>query len=274
MAEPGRRSDRPRAYSPLSIAIATVATLAVIALGVVAGRWQHDRYEVRAQAVRAFDAAQGLPSAPLSELVGTDSQSLGAAQWRIATASGHFDTQSLTELRGRSVEGVAALHYLAWFITEDGALLVDVGWAPRASAGAVTLPTGELEIAGLLRAQEADDGRRGEGATRIVATQLPPPDFPADTFPAWLMLREPCDDTGCVGTALQPAPVPQLSLGPHLSYAYQWWLLALVAPFAAVFLLRRDARLEREQGEAVAPREPTPRRRSGRPSDEEIEDAL
>jgi hypothetical protein len=65
-----------------------------------------------------------------------------------------------------------------------------------------------------------------------------------------------------------------------LSYAYQWWLLALLAPFAAVYLLRRDARLEREaQAEAQGERAtaaPARERRDSRkqPTDEEIEDAL
>lgn len=263
-----------------------LATLAVIALGIIAGRWQYDRYEVRAQAVRAFEAAQGLPPAPLGELLDAGSQDLGTAQWRVATASGHFDQDSLTALRGRSVQGVAALHYLAWFVTDHGSVLVDVGWVPRDSGIAVTLPRGELEIAGLLRTQEADDRRRGDGATRIVAAQLPEP--PVEPLPGWIMLREPCDPSGCLGTELQPAPVPQLSLGPHLSYAFQWWLLALLAPFAAVFLVRRDARLELEAGltdaekaaatatTVAATKTRAPRRAPARggPSDEEIEDAL
>jgi cytochrome oxidase assembly protein ShyY1 len=155
--------------------------------------------------------------------------------------------------------------------------LVDVGWSARDSGIEVELPPGELTIEGVLRIQEADDGRRGEGATRFVAAQIPAP--PADAgaaLPGYLMLREPCEPAGCLDTALQPAPVPQLSLGPHLSYAFQWWLLALLAPFAAVYLLRRDARLEREsKGESRA-HAPKGERRPARkqPSDEEIEDAL
>jgi cytochrome oxidase assembly protein ShyY1 len=267
---------RPKAYGAPAVALAAIATLAVIALGIVAGRWQFGRYEVRAEAVRAFEAAANVPPAPLTEVLASEG-SLDDAEWRSVTARGTFDAGSLTALRGRSVESTAALHYLAWLVTSEGPVLVDVGWVPRDSAADIALPLGSVEIEGVLRSQEADDGRRGDGATRIVAAQLPPP--PADAGPpvsGYMMLREPCVDAGCLGTSLKPAPLPQLSLGPHLSYAYQWWLLALLAPFAAVYLVRRDARLELESRGQGAPTATNHERKRSRKqlTDEEVEDAL
>ena len=271
----------------MTIALAVVITLAVIALGIVAGKWQYGRYQTRAAAVEAFEAAEGKPSVDIAALIASgdlaasDSGSAGALtgppfpEWRTVSVEGTFDQGSVTALRGRTVDGVATLQYLAWFDTLDGALLVNVGWAPRDDALEVTLPAGTLLIEGILRNQEHDDGREGEGATRIVANQVPHGDPTAsypEPLPGWLMLREPCEDSGCLETALQPVPVPQLGLGPHLSYAFQWWLLALMAPLATFALLRRDARLERESvTEAVAT---ASKRRPRRPSDEEIEDAL
>jgi cytochrome oxidase assembly protein ShyY1 len=160
-------------------------------------------------------------------------------------------------------------------------VLVDVGWSPRDGGTDPTLPSTEVTIEGIFRVQETDDGRRGDGATRIVAAQVPaPPPDAGEPLPGYLMLREPCTDDGCLGTEIRPAPLPQLSLGPHLSYAYQWWLLALLAPFGAVYLLRRDARLEREalgeaQGDHATAASSRERRGARKqPTDEEIEDAL
>lgn len=277
MAAPERTSPKPRAYRAPAIALAVFATLAVVALGIVAGRWQYGRYEARADAVRAFAAAAAMPDAELAELVAQGPTWLKGSEWRAVSATGTFDAETLTALRGRSIDGTAALHYLAWLSTEQGPLLVDVGWLPRDATHTVELPAGEVEIAGIMRAQEPDDGRRGDGATRIVAAQVPPPPDAGEPLPGYVMLREPCEPEGCLGTGLQPVPLPQLSLGPHLSYAFQWWLLALLAPFAAVFLVRRDARLEREaRGEAAEAESPPPSRRTRpkRLSDEEIEDAL
>jgi cytochrome oxidase assembly protein ShyY1 len=245
-------------------------------LGIVAGRWQFERYEARADALRASEAAQGLPVVPWDEVVG-DGETLGAAEWRVVTVRGRFDAASLTALRGRTVEREASLQYLAWLVTDTGAVLVNTGWVPRDSGEVISLPTGEVEITGIVRAQEADDGKRGDGATRITAQQLPAPSGPA--YPGWLMVRDPCTAEGCLGTALQPVPAPQLSLGPHLSYAFQWWLLAAAAPVITVAVLRKDARHGRERDrletdeqtpQAAPKRRTVPRQLS----DEEIEDAL
>ncbi len=86
-------------------------------------------------------------------------------------------------------------------------------------------------------------------------------------------------------------PAPNLSLGPHLSYALQWWLLTAVAAPLGIWVTRRDALHERERqaADAGAAAPPTrakssqaskpgravkPAKKPRAPSDEEIEDAL
>jgi cytochrome oxidase assembly protein ShyY1 len=41
--------------------------------------------------------------------------------------------------------------------------------------------------------------------------------------------------------SLAPIPLPELSDGPHLSYAVQWFLFATIAVVGYVVLLRREA---------------------------------
>lgn len=258
-------------FSVARIAVAATIAASVVALGVVAGLWQFGRYQVRADALSAAQAAQRLPVVPWSHVV-TGSE---LPEWRTVTLTGHFESESVTALRGRTVEREATLQYLVWFISENRAVLVNAGWVPREAALDVALPTGEVTLEGTVRAQEPDDGKRGEGATRITALQMPTPSAAAQ--PGWLMVREPCDEAGCLGTPLQPVPPPQLSLGPHLSYAFQWWLLAAAAPVITVAVLRRDARHAGEralEGTRAAPRLRREPRRARQLSDEEIEDAL
>jgi cytochrome oxidase assembly protein ShyY1 len=118
-----------------------------------------------------------------------------------------------------------------------------------------------------LRPAEQDDGKRGDGATRITPEQMPA--APATEVPGYGVLSQACQDPCGPLPGLAITPLPELSLGPHLSYTVQWYLLAIAAPIIAIVWIRR------ELGGApsgVAP--PRPGRRTRGPSDEEIEDAL
>lgn len=265
---------RPAAYRPRRIALTVIVVLAAMALGLVAGKWQWGRYESRSQAVAGQAAAEGKPVAPLEDLIGRDAAGPGEAEWRTATVTGVLDPASLTELRGRSVENTASLQYLAWIHTESGrTVMVNLGWQPRSEATPPALPGGQVTVMGIVRAFEADNGKPG---TRITPSQMNGID--GDVVQGYLMARSTCSPSGCLD-GLEPAPTPDLSLGPHLSYALQWWLLTVVAAPLGIGVTRRDALHERERDAADAG-SPSPRKppklakRERGPTDEEIEDAL
>src|SRR5699024_12322771 len=78
----------------------------------------------------------------------------------------------------------------------------------------------------------------------------------------------------------QSLPEPDTSLSPHLSYAFQWWLLALFFPGALIYRTRKTMQEEIEDqhagstGGKATPRS-RPRARTRRRSrDEAAEDAL
>lgn len=246
-----------------------------MAVSVVAGIWQYGRHVERADALRLYEAASRLPTADLNDLsVPGDATLADAATWRRVEIVGSFTPQPPTPLRNRPVASTPAYQYLGWFEPVDGgALLVNAGWdAVPASGGSPVLPDlprHQVTITVILRELEPDDGRRDSGATRVALTHVPSP--PSTPYPAYGMLRDSCDDDGpCVSAlALRNVPLPSLSTGPHLSYAWQWWLFAALAPVGATVLLRRD---EVDTGDTPA-RPAPPRRRRGA-SDEEIEDAL
>lgn len=274
---------RPAAYGARRIALTVVLVLALMALGLVAGRWQWGRYEAKSDAVHAQDRAAGLPVAPLSSVMTTDDVEPGDADWRTVTATGVLDPGDVVELRGRTVEGTATIQYLAWLRDAEGhAVLVNLGWTPRARPQAPQIPEGTVTVTGTVRALETDNGKQG---TRITPTQMGSID--GEVFQAYLMVDSACASAGCL-EGLEPVPLPNLSLGPHLSYAMQWWLLLVAAAPIAVMLTVRDARLEREllsesaatakaSASQAADRAPAAPPRPGsrrRASDEEIEDAL
>lgn len=252
-----------RAVSPLRWLVTALVVIGLIALGIVAGRWQYGRYEARASAVAAQEQAAALPQTTLAAAL-ADAE---PDAWRSVIVSGTLVDDSVTTLRGRSVSSTASLQYLAWLRADDGVVLVNLGWRPRTDDAPLVLPDGAVVVEGVARDMEPDDGRRDDGATRILPAQMPQP--PGEPAPVWVAATAVCpvDGSGCLDQ-LAPVPTPSLGLGPHLSYSWQWWLLAAVALPGAVWLTLRDAAHADD-----SPARPRPRRRR-EPTDEEIEDAL
>ncbi len=274
----GREDARvvTRARRVLTAAAVVLAALAISGLAVIAGRWQWGRHETRSHALTAYDAAAGAPPVPLATLDPGPAAKLPAgSEWRLATASGSFVPGSLTVLRNRALDGGRVSEYLAWFVLDDGeSLLVQTGWQPlEGDAPPPALPTGRVDLTIEMRNQEPDDGKRGDGATRIVAAQLPV--APGPSLAGYGVLRGDCD-AGCVARYGRPVPDPELTLGPHLAYTVQWYGLAVLAPAGAVLMLLRGGS---DSGAATPKAKRPPRRGPGRaprrePTDEEIEDAL
>lgn len=234
----------------------------------------------------------------LASLVSPADADAGHAQWREVEATGTLNANAMMEIRGRSIDRTATIQYVTWLHVPDGAaVLVNLGWEPRTGATPPALPSGTVTVTGIVRDLEPVNDKPG---TRITPAHMTDPGGPV--LPVYVMARTVCGATGC-SDALEPVPEPSLSLGPHMSYAFQWWLLAAAAAPIAIALTRRDARLERERmgistraddaGDdgsvsppstpTDSPAVPTPRRphrlrrlldRHEGPTDEEIEDAL
>lgn len=263
------------------LALTVVIVLAMSALCVVAGRWQYGRYEVRAQAIADYEAAQALPVARVDEVASPGAAELpDDAEWRTVTVTGVIEPATLTLLRNRPVDSTAAYQYLVWMRLDDGAsVLVNLGWAPVEGGDATeallaTALTGQRVTAtGTLRSFEQDDGKRDSGATRITPVQMVDSGT-ADVVPGYVVLDEPCADLCGTEGPLLAVPLPTLSLGPHLSYAWQWWVFSLLVPVGAWLLTQRDLEVKRDPSAVAKKARPPRQRRRGGPSDEEIEDAL
>ncbi len=130
------------------------------------------------------------------------------------------------------------------------AVLVDRGWVPASAAGASVLPevppapTGEVTVVGWARPSEAS---RHKAASTGQIASLAVPDAAAalgtDLLGGYLLLESETLPDGSSPPHLQPLDPPDRSLGPHLAYAYQWWLFT-VAGFVLVGVgVRREERL-------------------------------
>ncbi|WNM26105.1 SURF1 family protein [Demequina capsici] len=267
--------------------VTVLVVLVLSTLCVIAGRWQYGRYVTKADALAAYHAAQALPPAQVEDVAPPADTARDAAaalpdgaEWRTVGVTGTIDPGSLTALRNRPVDSAAALQYLAWMHLDDGAVvLVNLGWSTvedeQATTAALTatIPSGEVTLTGTMRAFERDDGKRGGGATRITPAQMPDPGS-RHVVPGYVVAADRCALLCGTDSPLAAVPLPTLDLGPHLSYAWQWWAFSLMVPVGAWILTRRDLEMKRAAEGVVTPAPaPRPRRRRA-PTDEEIEDAL
>ena len=231
---PGSRSRRASV-----VVLAVVVTTTCIGLGL----WQLRRLEDR-RMLNAKILARG-SAAPIT--IQGASSGVRAEPWRPAAARGEYDVAHEVLLFGRSLDGEAGHHVVTPLVLADGgAILVVRGWVPFAMQTApvreAAPPVDEVEVSGSL-VPDAGDGSIAPGANGVVrvldvagiASALP-----YDVFPLPLLLVEQVPPQ--TGSLPRPIPLPELSEGPHLSYAIQWFGFAAVAIAGGLILLRRDRR--------------------------------
>lgn len=232
---PGTRSRR----AAVLVAVAVVVASTCVALGF----WQLRRLdERRSLNARILDRRS---AAPL-RIEGASSGS-NALPYRRAVAEGTYDVHNEVLVYGRSLNGEAGHQVVTPLVLADGdAILVLRGWVPFAMQTApvrgAAPAANDVEVSGSLVPDEGA-GSTVPDADRVVpaldvdgiASTLPYEVFPLPLQLARQMPSQP-------GSLPAPVPSPELSEGPHLSYAIQWFSFAAVAISGAAILLRRDRR--------------------------------
>jgi surfeit locus 1 family protein len=224
-----------RDWAGLAVALSVAA--GCVRLGI----WQLQRLGERRARNAAVLAARRLP--PLEVTAGLTA---AVARDRRLHARGVYDYAHERRWHGRSYEGVPGVDLVTPLRLADGsAVLVDRGWVPS--------PDGVHVDAGAYR-----EGERAEVWGLGVAAPRAPGDVdPAalgDSLPypllPFVLQQLPADtpDAGGAGGAAPRVyrwPAPELSDGPHLSYAIQWFSFAVIIVVGSVALARQRAR-ERE----------------------------
>ncbi len=229
------------------------------------GWWQYHRHLAKAERNERLDehyAAAPVPLPGVLSPAGLDPDD----EWTRVTVSGRYDGGPVF-VRGRTVDGEPGLEVL-WALRPDAggpAVVVDRGFVRPSAEGARVLPSvpaapdGEVTVTGWVRRGEASRGRQpapGQLASLNLteaAAQLGVP----DVLPGYVLLDTERTAEGRTPERPDPLGPPDRSLGPHLAYAYQWWL-SMVAGFVLVwFGIRRELRAEAP--ERYPPRERRPR---------------
>ena len=213
--------------------------LAVGALCIRLGLWQLDRLNQRQQ--RNAEIQSELDR-PIVDLVSEAVPPEGLAYRRLR-ARGVFDPAHEIVLSNRSYSGQAGVHLVTPLRLDgmDAAVLVDRGWisASQVSSEArvgLALP-GTVEVVGLGRPSQ------DEPSIAMLADPTRGPDTPATD--SWRFLNLPgiqaqvpyrllpviMEASEPVGGYPVPRPQTELDLseGPHMSYAIQWFAFAAIA---------------------------------------------
>ena len=225
-----------------------VALLVAVAC-VQLGRWQLHRLEARHAANHLIAEQRRRRTGPPQRAAPRRAR---AARRRRSTPgcgrTGRYDPTHQLLVRNRPLDGQVGYDVLVPLVTDAGpALLVNRGWVPG-GASATELP--KVPAA----ADRRRHGRRPAAAQRAgvdhrhAATAARSPASTSPASPATL----PYAVYGGYGeltrraarAAAGPRPCcrrPETSEGPHLAYAFQWFLFACMALGGYVVLARREA---------------------------------
>ena len=238
------------------IAAALAAAAACVAFGV----WQLDRFDQRQERNDLVGANISAAPAPADELLDVGRPLPPDRQWRQVRAQGRYDETHELLVRNRPLKGSTGYYVLTPLVTDDGpALLVNRGWVPvgetaRTRPDVPPAPSGEVTVVGRARPSEQGDGGDDAPTGQVRRIDVPAiaASLPYDVYGGFVELVE---QTPGAGSSPATLPEPEPGSGPHLAYAFQWFVFAAIAVGGVVVLARREAREARPD---VAVAEPAP----------------
>ena len=240
--------------------LATVLVLAGAALCARLGIWQLDRLDQRRAFNSRVSTQQAQPVLVLDAAVlrsGDLEGELNGMEYRAVRVTGVYDFEQQVVLRNQVHGNFSGLHLLTPLrITDsDRTVLVDRGWIPAEDAlpenwGKYDEP-GEVTVMGLIRAGQSKpdfgriadaipvQGERLESWNLVnlsaIALQLP--------YPLLGMYVQQSPDPAWTDLPYRSAPDLELTEGPHMGYAIQWFTFAvLLLGGYPVFVNREESR--------------------------------
>jgi len=230
----------------LTTILVVVGSAVCIRLGI----WQLDRLEQRRQFNAQFEAMRS--SIPL-DLNTYESDDLASMEWRKIKVIGEYDFGNQVAIRNQYHNNQYGYHLIAPVLFDGKAVLVDRGWIP---AEGNSQPddwrkydeTGPANIKGQIRLGYSKPVIGGVedpvpvGSEKIflwnnldlgkMSMQLP--------YPILDIYIQPDVVKGDETPPVSFQPVIEISDGPHMGYAMQWFTFAAILFFGYPFYLRKQ----------------------------------
>jgi surfeit locus 1 family protein len=239
--------------------------LVILGVGVLArlGIWQLDRLAQR----RAFNARVSAEIAqPPLALTGDALHSpLTSMEYRSVTVSGVYDFSQQVALRNQAWDdGQATLRAGVHLLTPlviagaDQAVLVDRGWIPLEESAPEKWSQfdepGTVEVKGVIRYSEshADFGSITDPPGHLLEWNLVtlPRIGEQISHPLLPVYVEQAPDPSWTALPYRTQPELDLTEGPHLGYAIQWFTFAAILGIGYPFYVRQSSQTRRNRGQA------------------------
>lgn len=255
------------------LGILTMTTVFAVA-SILLGEWQFDRRDYAQQQIALLNANYDLSPIPLTSVAPTVDTELEDMKWRSVLLTGSYATDDVTYVRNRVKQSTIGFEQLVPFtLTTGEIIIVNRGWVPadeKYEEPRVTPapPRGDVTVIARLYPDEPVVAGRSapDGQIATINVEALTTGSVRDVYAGWygqLVSENPEVPTGSLWSR------PLLDEGPHLSYALQWYVFALMGYFGYGWALVTEAR-----GDVPSERKRQRRRtKSDVASDEEIEDA-
>ncbi len=230
--------------------------LVIVAVGVMVrlGLWQLDRLEQRRDFNTRVSAQIEAAPLDLPSSLPDNPQSLYDMEYRPVTASGEYDFANEILLRNQVLEGLPGYHILTPLRMQgvEGVILVDRGFIPLAEGEASLrvkyAQPGPVQVSGIFLRPRiphyfgVPDPTLAPGETRLdawnavrldrIQQQVGYPLLPVYILAAPDPLRQ--------GPPFSALEQPDLSEGPHIGYAMQWFAFAAILGFGYPYFVRKQ----------------------------------
>jgi cytochrome oxidase assembly protein ShyY1 len=236
--------------TPRWIGFHLLVILAIVTM-INLGFWQLRRLDQKRERADTIAARIDVPPVPLDALVPADlsagDEAPTDAEWRSVTAAGTYLPDDQFLVVNRSQDGLAGDMVVTPLQLDDRrVLLVERGFVPAGAEDEETpAPDGHVEVVGRLRQSQRHSPGQLTNAAEGVITEAQQFDIPrlAEQMPGAVvpMYIELTSSTPAeAGPYPVPVNPPVRDLGPHLSYAIQWFIFSVCAAVGWVLAVRRS----------------------------------
>lgn len=212
--------------------------------------WQWHRLETRQAYNTTIQANVAETPVALTELVTIDGNgysTLPNSVWRPVQVTGTWDTENEVLVRKKSMESDAGFWVVTPFTSVDGfVIMVNRGWIAAGDSAVESpivpsAPTGQVNIAGRIREVVArskpqpTDLPPGQVDTLIPIEIVPNGNAVTDIY-----LEMTASEPASRSEEIREMPAPEVTEGPHRSYALQWIFFAIMTVIGWLVLVRNE----------------------------------